>query len=68
MRRGLIQAQHLAKERQRLRMACRKDPQNDRLREQLDTCTDRILDLLVEELTHQQRDIVPLQNAARRRW
>lgn len=68
MRRGLQQLQHLIRDRRRLRRDCQKDPQNTELRDQLDTCTERILDLLVEELTFQNQDITRAQSTARRHW
>lgn len=68
MRRGLQQAQHLTRERRRLRRASQKDPDNVALREQLDDCTERLFDLLVEELAFQNQDITRTQSAARRHW
>lgn len=68
MRRGLQQAQHLVRERRRLRRASQKDPNNVALREQLDDCTERLFDLLVEELAFQNQDITRTQSAARRHW
>lgn len=67
MRRGLVQLQHLMTTRKQMRRQSRRDPANAGLREQLDALTDRILDLIAEEMVFQHRDIANATVAARRR-
>ena len=68
MRRGLQQAIHLNNERRRLQVHVAKGDGDPKVVAQLNDVNGRLLDLLVEELVHQSRDVVAATVAAKRRY
>ncbi|OGU24356.1 MAG: hypothetical protein A2580_09180 [Hydrogenophilales bacterium RIFOXYD1_FULL_62_11] len=67
--RGLMtQAIALNQERKRLRQQLKKTPDDATCRDRLDETTDRLLDMLVQELTHQSRDISAAAARGRRHY
>ena len=66
MRVRMQQIIHLNRSRYQLRKQVRQAPEDAELQEKLEDHTDRLINLMVEELTDQSRDVTSAMSAARR--
>lgn len=66
MRVRMQQIIHLNRSRYQLRKQVRQAPDDAELREKLEDHTDRLISMIVEELTDQSRDVTSAMSAARR--